>query len=262
MRARQPRSPGRGLVLPTVSSHGEFTALADGRLRGLTSTLVVYTSEPERVGCMVSTETSIRWPSLTFAALIALSVSLPPTGALDNGLAWSPPRDWGLLLALANESRGHVELRPTGKVLARTSDRFFGVTPDLWRADDAQYGAKWGNASALSLALTSRLANLVKALGPAVMRIGGSPQDSLVYQPRGDDCPTATSASPSAASASAASATSASTSSSGSSSALGAPYYCSQVRPPVYDCLTTSRWEALSAVMSAYLGAFLSTAGH
>jgi len=42
---------------------------------------------------MVSTET-FRWPSLTFAALIALSVSLPPTGALDNGLARSPPRGW------------------------------------------------------------------------------------------------------------------------------------------------------------------------
>ena len=165
-----------------------------------------------------------------------------------------------VLLALANESRVHVEVRPTGKVLARTSDRFFGVTLDLWRADDAQYGAKWGNASALSLALTSRLANLAKALGPAVMRIGGAPQDSLVYQSRGGDCPTATfgtSASASDASAaSAASATSAafasgsSTSSSGSSSALRAPYYCSQVRPPVYDCLTTSRWEAMSLIAS------------
>ena len=47
-----------------------------------------------------------------------------------------------VLLALANESRVHVEVRPTGKVLARTSDRFFGVTLDLWRADDAQYGAR------------------------------------------------------------------------------------------------------------------------
>lgn len=116
-----------------------------------------------------------------------------------------------------------VKLRPTGSVLARTSQDFVGVTLDLWRADDPSYGAKWGNASALTITLTPWLSNLARGIG-GVLRIGGSPEDSLVYQPLGGSCPTALPPLP----------------------ALPSAYYCSQVRPAVYDCLTTARWAALN----------------
>lgn len=162
---------------------------------------------------------------------------LPSSNVSTLGLAAHDSRL--LLLALANESKVRVEVRPTGKVLARTSDSFIGVTLDLWRADDPQYGSKWGNASALALALTPRLANLAGALGPGVLRIGGSPQDSLAYQLRGGDCPGAVAPLSTATVTSPSDATSA-------PDAPDATYYCSQVRPPVYDCLTTSRWEALT----------------
>lgn len=118
----------------------------------------------------------------------------------------------------------HVSLQPGGRVLARTSDTFLGVSLDFWRPDDPRYGKQWGNASALRIPLTPRLSQLARTLAPAVIRIGGSPQDSLVYQPLGGECPAGTPAPNN--------------------------YYCSQVQPLVYDCLTTSRWRELTDFMA------------
>jgi hypothetical protein len=66
------------------------------------------------------------------------------------------------------------------------------------------------------------------AVGPGLLRMGGSPEDSLVYDADGTCVPGSGGKGP------------------------GAPtgYYCSQVTPYVYDCLTPARWEALLAYVA------------
>jgi len=97
------------------------------------------------------------------------------------------------------------------------------VTLDFWRPDDPRFGQKWGNSSALFINLADpQLRALASALAPAILRLGGSPEDSLVFSAKQGDCKPM--------------------------SAGNGPfgkYFCSQVHPYEYDCLTTSRWNAL-----------------
>ena len=92
-------------------------------------------------------------------------------------------------MGLAPVPGEHISLASSGKIIARTADRFIGVTLDLWRGDDPQIGTKWGDASALSIELSPRFLRLAKGLSPGILRIGGSPQDSVAYQPVGGSCP-------------------------------------------------------------------------
>ena len=57
---------------------------------------------------------------------------------------------------------------------------FYGFTLDFWKNHDS--GGKWyPNASILTLNLSNEnLIELTKGLSPAILRIGGSPQDSVV----------------------------------------------------------------------------------
>lgn len=99
------------------------------------------------------------------------------------------------------------------------------VTLDFWRSDDPTYGEKWGNSSALDIDLTSPvLQAAAKALSPALLRLGGSPEDSVVFDTDGTCVP-----------------------GSGGSGPAPNGYYCSQVHPYVYDCMTPARWNALLA---------------
>ena len=107
--------------------------------------------------------------------------------------------------------------------LGRTSALHPAVALDFWRSDDPTFGKKWGSSSALTIDLTSPvLRAAARALAPAVLRLGGSPEDSVVFDADGTSC----------------------TPQSGGDGPF-APYFCSQVHPYLYDCLTGARWQEL-----------------
>jgi hypothetical protein len=102
------------------------------------------------------------------------------------------------------------------------------VTLDFWRPDDPTYGIKWGSSGAQNINLTHpALLALTAALAPALLRLGGSPEDSLIYDSDGTCVPQ----------------------SGGDGPFPG--YYCSQVHPYSYECLTPARWQELLAFGSA-----------
>jgi len=111
--------------------------------------------------------------------------------------------------------------------IARTHALHPAVALDFWRRDDARFGEKWGNSSALTIdlsspALRAAATALAGAPTPTLLRLGGSPEDSLVFDsPPGSCVPQ----------------------SGGEGPFPG--YYCSQVKPYTYDCLTLDRWTAL-----------------
>ena len=97
------------------------------------------------------------------------------------------------------------------------------VALDFWLGTDPTYGEKWQNAGVLSIDLTNAaLRRYSAALAPALLRLGGSPEDSIVFDADGTCTP-------------------------GSGGQPAGPYYCSQVHPYVYGCLTPSRWEEVLA---------------
>ena len=113
-------------------------------------------------------------------------------------------------------------------VLGTSNPLHPAVALDFWRSDDRTFGEKWGNSSALTIDLASPvLRAAAKALSPALLRLGGSPEDSIVFDVDGSCVP-----------------------GSGGDGPF-APYYCSQVHSYVYDCLTPARWEALLEFASA-----------
>lgn len=106
--------------------------------------------------------------------------------------------------------------------IATTHSLHPAVTFDFWRSDDARFGEKWGNSSALTIDLTSpTLRAAAAALAPALLRLGGSPEDSVNFDSDGSCVPQSGGAGPFPG------------------------YFCSQVQPYSYDCLTRARWAAL-----------------
>jgi heparanase 1 len=122
----------------------------------------------------------------------------------------------------ANNSvlRAAVAAAPSGVRLHALAP---AVTLDGW---NASLFPRWGSGSYLALDLEQpRLLALAGALAPGLLRLGGSPEDSILFDASGSGC------------------------AAGSGGGGPAPggYYCSQVRPYVYGCLTGARWEALLA---------------
>jgi hypothetical protein len=63
-------------------------------------------------------------------------------------------------------------------------------TLDFWRWDDPTFGKKWGNSSAQEIDLADpQLRGLTAALAPALLRIGGSPDDSIIFDSDGTCVP-------------------------------------------------------------------------
>ena len=94
---------------------------------------------------------------------------------------------FAVVSSMASHSRTHpssatatVEI---GKQIAEVWPRIFrGFTADWWRHNNPGNGDRWQWAGMLTLDLgNTRLRNLTKALAPAIWRIGGSPEDSVVY---------------------------------------------------------------------------------
>eukprot|EP01084_Bolivina_argentea_P004809 9111_1 len=72
----------------------------------------------------------------------------------------------------------------TNVVINKIPEMYFGFTMDWWKPSDQS--GKWGDASILWLNLSNPiLINLTKALTPAMLRLGGSPEDSIVYNMSG-----------------------------------------------------------------------------
>lgn len=94
-----------------------------------------------------------------------------------------------------------------------------GVTLDGWNVSQFP---RWGVASFLALDLADvKLRALATAIGPGILRLGGSPADSILFDTDG-------------------------TCVAGTGGDGPAPnYFCSQVKPYIYGCLTPARWEAL-----------------
>ena len=102
------------------------------------------------------------------------------------------------------------------------------VALDWWVKSDSKYGYQWGDASILVLDLQNpKLLALARALAPAVLRLGGSPIDSIEY------------AIGPAAEARCAR---------GKGTPGGAPgNTCSQTGLATYGCFTGTRWRELLA---------------
>lgn len=78
----------------------------------------------------------------------------------------------------------------TGTALGRTHPLSPAVTLDFWRWDDPNFGQKWENSSAIEIDLTNpRLRALATAIAPALLRIGGSPEDSVIFDADGTCVP-------------------------------------------------------------------------
>jgi heparanase 1 len=96
------------------------------------------------------------------------------------------------------------------------------VALDFWLATDPTYGEKWQSSGILTIDLTNKdLIKYSSALSPAILRIGGSPEDSIIFDTDGSCTPGGTGPSQN--------------------------YYCSQVRPYTYGCLSPTRWEEILA---------------
>ena len=100
------------------------------------------------------------------------------------------------------------------------------VTLDGWNSSAFP---RWGASSFLSLNLTDpSLLAMARAIAPAILRLGGSPEDSIFFDPDGS-C----------------------VAGSGGRGPAPGGYFCSQVSPYVYGCLTAGRWEELLAFAAA-----------
>ena len=75
----------------------------------------------------------------------------------------------------------------TNSIVTEIAYPYYGFTFDFWRSDDPNYGKKWGNAGILEIDLSNtNLIALTKALTPATLRIGGSPQDMVIFNISGE----------------------------------------------------------------------------
>lgn len=170
----------------------------------------------------------VTWSSTTGNCWTRTDGNWEPTSAsgvssgCDDAVAkgCSPPWNGSAVTAIVT-----LAMPPGGVVTHRLSP---AVTLDFWRPDDPTYGVKWGSSGAQNINLTHpQLLALTSALAPALLRLGGSPEDSLIYDADGTCVPQ----------------------SGGDGPFPG--YYCSQVHPYSYECLTPARWEELLAFGSA-----------
>ena len=121
--------------------------------------------------------------------------------------------------------RAVVAPRPSGVPMHPLAP---GVTLDGW---NGTLFPKWGNGSYLSLDLGSAtLRAMAASLAPGLLRLGGSPEDSIDFTLDGGGCVAG---------------------SNGPLPPAPGGYYCSQVKPRQYGCLTGARWEALLAFAAA-----------
>ncbi|KAJ9461956.1 Heparanase-like protein 3 [Diplonema papillatum] len=93
------------------------------------------------------------------------------------------------------------------------------VTLDFWLRNDTSFGEKWQNASVLTIDFDDP--NIVAAASAlsGTLRVGGSPVNSIYFDTTGSCQP--------------------------GGDGPSSPYYCSQVKPYIYACLTPQRWAEI-----------------
>eukprot|EP00117_Sycon_ciliatum_P043851 scpid77212/ scgid31700/ Heparanase-like protein 3 len=86
-----------------------------------------------------------------------------------------------LIALLAGHGARGVELA-IGSASAAVALEFRSFTADWWRHNDPRNGDRWQWAGMMTLDVkNTTLRNLAKGLVPAIWRIGGSPEDDVVY---------------------------------------------------------------------------------
>ena len=211
--------PGCG---DSCSSHGTYTCLGNTATEGACVALCAANATCHLMTWSQGTRNCWTRDTVTWDA----TSSPGDTAGCDDDFV----ADCGAPAPPANVTAVAVQI-DTGTTLGTTDPLSPAVALDFWRSDDPRFGVKWGNSSALNLDLTHpRLRALVSALAPGLLRLGGSPEDSLLYgSPEDGTC---------------------FPQSGGNGTAPGG-YYCSQVHPYSYDCLSPQRWSDLLAFASA-----------
>ena len=119
----------------------------------------------------------------------------------------------------------YSELNVTFKVKGQVGVPLHPLAPavalDFWLSSDPVYGEKWENSGILTIDLNNPdLIKYSSAIAPAILRLGGSPEDSITFDTDGTCTP-------------------------GNGNGPSSNYYCSQVHPYTYGCLTPTRWEQI-----------------
>ncbi|KDP33563.1 hypothetical protein JCGZ_07134 [Jatropha curcas] len=75
--------------------------------------------------------------------------------------------------------------------IGETDEDFICATLDWWPPDKCDYGTcSWGKASLLNVDLSNPiLVNAVRAFSPLKIRMGGTLQDKVTYETKGEPCP-------------------------------------------------------------------------
>ncbi|XP_022751808.1 heparanase-like protein 3 [Durio zibethinus] len=89
-----------------------------------------------------------------------------------------------------NVISGTVFVNGTASI-GKTDENFICATVDWWPPDKCDYGTcSWGKASLLNLDLSNPiLLNAIKAFSPLKIRMGGTLQDKVIYETKGDKNP-------------------------------------------------------------------------
>eukprot|EP01084_Bolivina_argentea_P042190 77826_1 len=105
----------------------------------------------------------------------------------------------------------------TNNIIRTLPERFIGFNLDYWEDNHEHFG----NSSIPYINFKNKdLLALTSAVSPAMLRIGGSGEDSVIYN-ISNEC------------------------NEPNKWNISGPYYCSEVHPPNYYCLTKTRWQQI-----------------
>ena len=130
-----------------------------------------------------------------------------------------------LLTLTPATTQSHTFTVFTNETVRSVPREYGSFTFDWWESTDPVYGEKWQNAGILTVDLSNPdLIALTTGIAPAFLRIGGSPEDSIIYNTsNNNEC---------------------------GSFVPVSGYQCSQVSPQNYGCLTMDRWEQINIFAS------------
>ena len=145
--------------------------------------------------------------------LVAGNTIAACNNATVRGCAAAPPVNNSVVTANVASVAAGVRVHPLAPA----------VTLDGWNGSYPS-SVNWTGSSFLALDLANpKLRVLARAISPAILRLGGSPEDSIIFDADGT-CVAG---------------------SGGDGPGGNDAYYCSQVKPYIYGCLTPARFQGL-----------------